>query len=133
MKRIFMLCRICQSEIRLTCKLYKIRKLFIYLRFYFEFNFKNYSGLKDGYNWTKTEFETTKNMSTYLVAILVSDYECENGNADTPLSGKVDVAVCVRPNAFNQIDFAVESAKYFIAFFEEYFNIKYPLPKLGKI
>ena len=72
-------------------------------------------------------------MSTYLVAILVSDYECENGNADTLLSGKVDVAVCVRPNAFNQIDFAVESAKYFIAFFEKYFNIKYPLPKLGKI
>ena len=72
-------------------------------------------------------------MSTYLVAILVSDFKCQSETVATPLSGQVDVGVCVRPNALNQIELAVESAQYFISYFEDYFNIEYPLPKLGKI
>ena len=71
-------------------------------------------------------------MSTYLGAILVSDYKCRDAMAITPLSLKVDVSVCARPNKYDELDRALNASLYFVGFFETLFDIKYPLPKLGK-
>jgi aminopeptidase N len=86
----------------------------------------------DNYRWTRTQFETTVKMSTYLVAILVSDYDCRNDTAITPLSLKVNVSVCARPNKYDELDRALNASLYFVGFFETLFDNKYPLPKLGK-
>jgi aminopeptidase N len=70
-------------------------------------------------------------MSTYLVAIVVSDFSCKSGIAHPILSKNVDVSVCARSNAFDQIEYPFEVSLKLIEFFEKHFNIAYPLPKLG--
>lgn len=72
-------------------------------------------------------------MSTYLVAILVADYKCLNGvsNMALPPANTVDVAVCARPNAIDQLDLAFEASIKILEFFEIFYEAKYPLPKLG--
>lgn len=75
-------------------------------------------------------------MSTYLLAILVADYRCIPGLANMPLApaGRtVDVSVCARPNAYDQLDLAFEASVKILEFFEGFYQAKYPLPKLGKL
>ena len=64
------------------------------------------------------------------MAILVSDFACKNGTSITPISTKVDVSVCARPNKYDELDRALNSSLHFVSFFEKLFDIKYPLPKL---
>lgn len=84
-----------------------------------------------GYNWIQTEFQETVPMSSYLVGILISDFACQTGTAKPPLSGSVDVDVCVRPNAVNDLVLALEASLKTLEFFEGFYNVAYPLPKLG--
>lgn len=63
----------------------------------------------------------------------MSDYDCKNDEAITPLSLKVNVSVCARPNKKDELDRALNSSLYFVGYFEKLFDTKYPLPKLGKI
>lgn len=69
-------------------------------------------------------------MSSYLVAVLISDFECRGDKAPT-MSGEVNVDVCARPNAYNDLDLALEASLSIIGRFEDYFQVEYPLPKLG--
>lgn len=71
-------------------------------------------------------------MSTYLVALIVSDFKCRNGFAYPPLSKNVSVSVCARANAYNQTKFAFDASIEILEYFEEFYNITYPLSKLGK-
>ena len=80
----------------------------------------------------QTSFKETLSMSSYLLAILISDFKCDSGVSITPLSGKVDVSVCTRPNAMDQLALAKEASLDILAFFEGYYQVEYPLPKLGK-
>lgn len=70
-------------------------------------------------------------MSTYLLAISVSDYECIEGVSDTPLSQGVKSKICARPNAKDQLGLAFNASLSSLAFFEGFYQVKYPLPKLG--
>jgi aminopeptidase N len=70
-------------------------------------------------------------MPTYLVAFVISDYTCRNGTAHPILSKNVDVSVCARPNAFDQLDLAFNSSIEILEYFEKYYDVLYPLPKLG--
>lgn len=74
-------------------------------------------------------------MSTYLLAILVADYKCLNGVSNTvyPPAKAVDVAVCARPNAFDQLDLAFEASVKILEFFDSFYQAKYPLPKLDHV
>jgi aminopeptidase N len=80
-----------------------------------------------------TEFEDTPPMSSYLFALVVSDYSCRNGTARPSASREVDVRVCARSNVQDQLDLALETAVQVSEFFENYYGIQYPLSKIGKI
>ena len=73
-------------------------------------------------------FATTPKMSTYLVAFLVGDFKCTSGKSDgVPIRG------CATPDKVALTKFAVESAKYILHYYDTYFGIKYPMPKLDMV
>jgi aminopeptidase N len=73
-------------------------------------------------------------MSTYLVALIISDFECLSEKVENlGEKGFVDVSVCGRADAVNdgQLDYALDVAIKVIKFFEEFYKVKYPLSKCG--
>ncbi len=73
-------------------------------------------------------FATTPKMSTYLVAFLVGDFKCTEGKSDG-----VPIRACSTPDKVELTKFAVESAKYVLHYYDTYFGIKYPMPKLDMV
>ncbi len=73
-------------------------------------------------------FATTPKMSTYLVAFLVGDFKCTDGKSDG-----VPIRACSTPDKVELTRFAVESAKYILHYYDTYFGIKYPMPKLDMV
>jgi aminopeptidase N/puromycin-sensitive aminopeptidase len=67
-------------------------------------------------------------MSTYLVAFLVGDFKCTTGKADG-----VPIRACSTPDKVGMTKFAVESAEYILPYYNKYFGIKYPMPKLDMV
>ncbi len=74
------------------------------------------------------KFRTTPKMSTYLVAFLVGDFKCTSGKADG-----VPIRACSTPDKVAMTKFAVESAEYILPYYDKYFGIKYPMPKLDMV
>mgnify|MGYP001626156880 FL=1 len=70
-------------------------------------------------------FEKTPPMSTYLVYIGVGDFEF----IESSYNGKPIRAITVKGKK-NLAKVGLEYAKKFLAFYENYFGIRYPLPKL---
>jgi aminopeptidase N len=73
-------------------------------------------------------FATTPKMSTYLVAFLVGDFKCTEGKSDG-----VPIRACSTPDKVELTKFALESAKYVLHYYDAYFGIKYPMPKLDMV
>ncbi len=73
-------------------------------------------------------FATTPRMSTYLVAFLVGDFQCTSGSADS-----VPIRVCSTPDKIKLTPFALSAAEHFLSYYDTYFGIKYPMPKLDLI
>ena len=73
-------------------------------------------------------FATTPKMSTYLVAFLVGDFKCTAGKSDG-----VPIRACSTPDKVELTRFAVESAQYVLHYYDNYFGIKYPMPKLDMV
>ncbi|XP_066566761.1 endoplasmic reticulum aminopeptidase 1b [Amia ocellicauda] len=70
-------------------------------------------------------FDMSVKMSTYLVAFIVSDFlsvskKSQNG---------VEISVYAIPEKIDQADFALDAAVRLLDFYEDYFDIPYPLPK----
>jgi aminopeptidase N/puromycin-sensitive aminopeptidase len=74
------------------------------------------------------QFARTPKMSTYLVAFLVGDFKCVEGSSDG-----VPIRACATPERVQYAHFAVESAEYILHYYDNYFGIKYPMPKLDMI
>jgi aminopeptidase N len=70
-------------------------------------------------------------MSTYLVAVIISDYACKDGTAKPSDNRSIDIQVCARSNAQDELDLALEASIGMSEFFEKYYGIAYPLRKLG--
>src|SRR6185312_241239 len=82
---------------------------------------------KDGDKHT-VSFATTPKMSTYLVAFLVGDFQCSKGKSDgTP------IRVCATPDKKNLTKFALKEAENALHYYNDYFGIKYPMPKLDMV
>ena len=74
-------------------------------------------------------FAPTPRMSTYLVAFLVGDFDCStHGESDG-----IPIRVCSTPDKVKLTHFALEAAQHFLQYYDTYFGIKYPMPKLDLI
>ena len=81
-----------------------------------------------GENKHALKFATTKKLSTYLVAMLVGDFQCIDGSADD-----IPIRACATPDKKDQGKFALEAAEYVMHYYNDYFGIKYPFGKLDLI
>jgi aminopeptidase N/puromycin-sensitive aminopeptidase len=73
-------------------------------------------------------FATTPKMSTYLVAFLVGDFACTSGSSDG-----VPIRACAPPNQVQYTHYALHTAEFVLHFYDNYFGIRYPMPKLDMI
>lgn len=77
-------------------------------------------------NSITTTFEKTPRMSSYLLAFVIG--ELHKKTARTKSGVKVNVWATPAQNE-NTLDFALDIATRSIDFYDEYFGVKYPLPK----
>ncbi|XP_062404144.1 aminopeptidase N-like isoform X1 [Sardina pilchardus] len=84
----------------------------------------------EGQAVTKTTFEPTEKMSTYLLALVVCDFDDLASTA-----GNTSVRIWARKNAITQGhgSYALNVTVPVLNFFEEYYNIPYPLSKSDQI
>lgn len=73
-------------------------------------------------------YSTTPIMSTYLLAVIVGPFEAIEAS-----DGKRPVRVYTTPGKKEQGQFALEVACKSLRYYEDYFNIEYPLPKMDLI
>lgn len=81
-----------------------------------------------GENKHTLKFATTPKMSTYLVAVLVGDFQCLEGSTDG-----IPIRACAVPDKKELGRFALEAAEYVVHWYNNYFGIKYPWDKLDMI
>lgn len=71
------------------------------------------------------KFEKTKKMSSYILAFAIGDFV----SIDTTTQNGTKVAVfSTKAHTKDELEFSLEVAKKTIEFYENYFNVKYPLP-----
>src|SRR5438132_3934206 len=86
------------------------------------------SDAAEGEDKHRIRFATTPRLSTYLVAILIGDFQCIEGGVDgTP------IRVCGTPGREQLGGFALSAAEAVVHFYNEYYGIKYPFEKLDLI
>ena len=73
-------------------------------------------------------FAQTPKMSTYLVAFQVGDFVCTSGASDG-----VPIRACATPDKVALTHLALTSAEHILHFYDTYFGIKYPMPKLDMV
>ena len=71
------------------------------------------------------KFSTTKRMSTYLVAMAVGDFQCNDGEADG-----IPIRVCGTPDKKPLGTVALRYAEEILKFYNQYYGIKYLFEKL---
>uniref|UniRef100_A0A8D0AKY8 Aminopeptidase n=1 Tax=Sander lucioperca TaxID=283035 RepID=A0A8D0AKY8_SANLU len=71
------------------------------------------------------QFDASVKMSTYLVAFVICDFK----SVTATTSSGVQVSIYAAPEKWLQTSYALEVAVKMLDFYEEYFNIRYPLPK----
>lgn len=77
----------------------------------------------------EVRFETTPVMSTYLVVVVVGEYDFVEAKSEDGVLVRVYTPVGKK----EQGQFALEVATKALPYYKEYFNIAYPLPKLDLI
>lgn len=77
-----------------------------------------------------TVFETSPKMSTYLLAFAIGELQ----HKTTQTTGGVNVSVyATQAHKPEALDFALETTKRSIEFFNDYYGVPYPLPKCDMI
>ncbi|XP_052844663.1 aminopeptidase Ey-like isoform X2 [Drosophila gunungcola] len=80
-------------------------------------------------NYVWCEFQESVPMSTYLVAYSVNDFS----NKPSTLPNGALFRTWARPNAIDQCDYAAEFGPKVLQYYEKFFGIKFPLPKIDQI
>ena len=81
-----------------------------------------------GYVWDV--YEDSVKMSTYLLAFVVSDFDHRTSD---PLPNGVEFSIWSREEALSQTEWASKIGPEVLAYYEQYFNISFPLPKMDMI
>src|SRR5271154_616136 len=74
------------------------------------------------------QFSDSPKMSSYLVAMMVGDFACIQGAADS-----IPIRVCAVPEKKDLLSYALLSAENILKYYDTYFQIKYPYQKLDII
>ncbi|CAF3448231.1 unnamed protein product [Rotaria socialis] len=82
--------------------------------------------------WVLTQFQTSVSMSSYLLALVIADFECLTRN-DTGRFGNITTSVCAQAEKKDDLIYALEVAAQNIREFEEQYDVNYPLPKCDHI
>jgi aminopeptidase N len=72
-------------------------------------------------------FATTPRMSTYLVALTIGDFQCLRDEA-----GGVPLGICGTADKMPLAKFAMDTTKFVIPWFNEYYGVRYPFGKLDQ-
>lgn len=75
-------------------------------------------------------FDTTPHMSTYLLALVIGDLQHKHAQTKSGVDVRVWATPVQNPEA---LDFSLDHAVRSIEFFEEYFDVPYPLPKSDQV
>ncbi|MDR1970067.1 MAG: M1 family metallopeptidase, partial [Candidatus Nomurabacteria bacterium] len=75
---------------------------------------------------TTTKFATTPKMSTYLLAFVIGDLQKKTAKTKSGVEVNIYATPAQKPES---LDFALDTAVRSIDFYDEYFGVKYPLPK----
>lgn len=82
---------------------------------------------------TRTTFNKSVPMSTYLACFIVCDFPKKTTLVQSHGIGEdVELRVFATPHQLNKVDLALDSAKIITEHYIKYFNLAYPLPKLGE-
>jgi aminopeptidase N len=76
----------------------------------------------------KYHFAESPKMSTYLLALCIGDFE----KIEDEIDG-IHLRIFVTPGKLEQARFAMEATKKVVHFYNDYFGVKYPLPKLDQV
>nr|XP_003703002.2 PREDICTED: glutamyl aminopeptidase-like [Megachile rotundata] len=82
---------------------------------------------------TITLFKPTPPMSTYLVAFVISDFECLGSHLYLLSGRQIPLTICTRPMYRNKTKFALNVAVRAMQYYLTVFQIEYPLPKLDLV
>ncbi|XP_066255197.1 endoplasmic reticulum aminopeptidase 2-like isoform X2 [Euwallacea similis] len=86
-------------------------------------------GFYMGTGLLRDDFQETVEMSTYLVAFVVCDYKTLANQTEKGIS----VSVYTAPPFKNKAGFVLDTAIHLLSYFEGFFGISYPLPKLDLV
>jgi len=81
-------------------------------------------------NKLTTVFETSPKMSTYLLAFVVGDLQHKTTQTSSGVSVSIYATKAHKPEA---LDFALDTTKRSIEFFDQYYGVPYPLPKCDMV
>src|SRR5271165_2536316 len=74
------------------------------------------------------KFAPSPKMSSYLVALTVGDWKCASDQVDG-----ITLNVCTVPGKENLTRFPLDATKAILHYYNNYYAMKYPLPKLDQI
>nr|CAD2179834.1 unnamed protein product [Meloidogyne enterolobii] len=83
----------------------------------------------DNEEWIQTDFDETPPMSSYLLALVVSDFNYIEGYTKRGIRFRV----WARQDALTFTSYALESGIKVLEFYEDYFGIEFPIPKLDMV
>lgn len=84
------------------------------------------AGRPDTVGWTEWQFDPTPLMSTYLLAFAVGEFE----SAQTATKSGTIVRALTPLGKIDQAQFGLDVGRRCLEFYEDYFDLPYPLPKL---
>lgn len=71
------------------------------------------------------KFSPSPKMSTYLVAMIVGDFQCQSGSADD-----IPIRVCAVPEKKDLVGYSVSATEKIVRYYDRYYYTKYPFQKL---